>query len=436
VTADAAAVERATLRKIAWRLLPLIALGYGISYVDRVNISFAALQMNEDLGFSATVYGLGGGLFFLSYALLEVPSNMILARVGARRWIARIMVTWGALAMAMALVRTPTQFYVMRFLLGAAEAGFFPGVLYYITLWFPEAHRAKAVTGFYFAVPLSSALMGGMAGPLLGLDGRAGLEGWQWLFLVQGAPAVLLSVAILFALPESPAKAAWLSGEEKAWLARRLAADAAGRIGAEHSILRALAHPTVLALVAVNFLMLGSNYAFSLSAPTIVREATGLSAGSIGNVAVLGNLLGVAAMLTIGWNSDRTGQRHLHVAGPLLAVAAALGAISLTDSPAVMIGAYVVFLASATTAASQFFLTPGAILHPRAAAVGVAAINALGQLGSFALPALWGVARDATGSYHLGLAGLAANFALAAAIVLLLRRQMKRRPLAAAEPAE
>src|SRR6185295_2057375 len=197
--------ERATLRKITWRLLPLIALGYGIAYMDRVNISFAALQMNRDLSFSATVYGLGGGLFFLSYAALEVPSNMILARVGARRWIARIMVTWGVLAMGMALVRTPWQFYTMRLLLGAAEAGFFPGVLYYVTLWFPEAHRARAITRFYFAVPIGAAAMGAVAGSLLGLQGTLGLAGWQWLFLAQGLPAVLLSAVVFFCLPDRPA---------------------------------------------------------------------------------------------------------------------------------------------------------------------------------------------------------------------------------------
>jgi MFS transporter, ACS family, tartrate transporter len=301
-----------------------------------------------------------------------------------------------------------------------------------VTLWFPEKHRAKAVTGFYFAVPLSSALMGGMAGGLLGLQGVAGLAGWQWLFLVQGTPAVILAVVILFALPDAPAVVTWLTAEEKAWLERRLAADAAGRIGESHNILRALCHPTVLALTAVNFLMLGSNYAFNLSAPTIVQEATGLSPGAIGFVAVVGSLLGVASMLAVGWNSDRTGQRHLHLAGPLAAVALALGVISVTDAPAAVIGAYVVFLAAASTAASQFFLTPGAILHPRSAAVGVAAINAVGQLGSFVLPALWGVARDQTGSYHLGLGGLAANFALTVAVVLVLRQRGGRPVLAGA----
>jgi MFS transporter, ACS family, tartrate transporter len=425
------ALARSALRKISWRILPLIAIGYGIAYVDRVNISFAALQMNRDLGFSATVYGLGAGLFFLSYAALEVPSNMILARVGARRWIARIMLTWGILATGMMFVQTPVQFYVMRFLLGAAEAGFFPGVLYYVTQWFPEEHRGRAITRFYFAVPLSAALMGGLAGGLLGLDGELGLAGWQWLFLVLGMPAVLMSVVIFFALPDRPADVAWLSADEKGWLTRRLAADADARPGGEHSLLRALLHPTVLALTAVNFLVLGSIYSFTLSAPVILRDATGFSAGTIGNIAMIGGLAGAAVMLVNGWLSDRTGERHLFVAGPLLGMAAMLGLMSLTDAPNVVVGSYLAFLAVQFSALTVFWLA-GAILHPRAAAVGVAAINSVGQLGSFFLPALWGVAKDQTGGFHLGLRVVAINFAVAAVIMLVLRARAKRTALATA----
>ncbi len=184
-------VGRSALRKASWRLLPLIGLGYGIAYMDRINISFAALRMNDDLGFSATVYGLGGGLFFVSYALLEVPSNVMLMKFGARRWIARIMFTWGVIAVGMMFVKTPMQFYVMRFLLGAAEAGFFPGVVFYLMHWFPAHERGRAISRFYVALPLSSILMGSIAGALLGLDGQLGLKGWQWLFLVEGLPAIL-----------------------------------------------------------------------------------------------------------------------------------------------------------------------------------------------------------------------------------------------------
>jgi ACS family tartrate transporter-like MFS transporter len=198
---------RTALNKASWRILPLLFLGYGIAYVDRLNISFAALQMNQDLHFSAIVYGLGGGLFFLSYAFFEVPSNLLLLRFGARRWIARIMVTWGILAAGMMFVRTPTQFYAMRFLLGMAEAGFFPGVVCFLMQWFPAEYRGRAISRFYIAYPLSAVVMGAIAGPLLGLDGHFELAGWQWLFLVEGLPAVLLGGVILVCLPNSPAQA-------------------------------------------------------------------------------------------------------------------------------------------------------------------------------------------------------------------------------------
>lgn len=272
------ALERSTVRKVAWRLLPLIALGYGIAFIDRVNISFASLQMNRDLHFSATVYGFGAGLFFISYAALEVPSNLMLVRFGARRWIARIMLTWGVLAVGMMFVHTPFQFYAMRFLLGAAEAGFFPGVIYYLTLWFPAHHRGRAISRFYIAAPLSGVVMGAVAGSLLGLQGHMGLAGWQWLFLVEGAPAILLSLVFLICLPDTPDRVAWLSQVEKAWLTRRLADDRARAITpGDHKVLQALLDPRVLAFTAVNFLYLGSYYAFSLSAPAVLQAATGLS---------------------------------------------------------------------------------------------------------------------------------------------------------------
>jgi ACS family tartrate transporter-like MFS transporter len=204
---ESATLEQSAYRKASLRIIPLIALGYGAAYIDRANISFAALQMNRDLSFSATVYGFGAGLFFLSYAACEVPSNLLLCRLGARRWLSRIMVSWGVVAMAMVFVRTPTQFYVARFILGVAEAGFFPGVIFYLTQWFPPELRARGITRFYIAWPLSSAVMGALAGALMGLDGRFGLSGWQWLFAVEGFPAVILGVVFFFYLPDGPAAA-------------------------------------------------------------------------------------------------------------------------------------------------------------------------------------------------------------------------------------
>ena len=227
-------IGASALRKASVRLIPLIAIAYGVAYTDRVNISFAALQMNRDLHFSASAYGLGAGLFFLSYAACEIPSNLLLYRFGARRWIARIMITWGLLAMGMMFVKTPLEFYAVRFLLGMAEAGFFPGVVYYLSQWFPANVRARTVSRFYVALPLSSVFMGGLAGALLNLQGRLGLAGWQWLFLAEGFPAVILSVIFFFFLPNTPAEAKWLTAAERDWLVDQLRADNTA-IGERHS---------------------------------------------------------------------------------------------------------------------------------------------------------------------------------------------------------
>ena len=416
-------LERSALSKASWRLLPLIGLGYGIAYMDRINISFAALQMNRDLHFSATVYGLGGGLFFLSYALFEVPSNLFLVRFGARRWIARIMVSWGVIACAMMFVKTPLAFYITRFLLGFAEAGFFPGVIYYLTQWFPAAHRSRAVSRFYIAWPLSAVVMGAIAGALLNLQGTLGLAGWQWLFLVEGLPAVAMSAAIIFLLPDGPDNAAWLSGAEKQWIRSRLASDAAALAPQRrHGIRAALTDPLVLKLSAINFLLLGSFYAFTLSAPALLNDATRLGATRVGFLISGASLLGAVAMLLNAWHSDRARERFLHVAIPLLLVAAAYAALSQAPTPAFAMAAYALSVASFMAVAATFWSIPGDVLHPRSTAVSVAAINAIGQVGSFLSPYVWGLARDATGSFHAGLIVLPLPFLIAAAIVLSIRR--------------
>src|SRR6202522_4055065 len=241
IEADLDAIGRSAQRKAGLRLIPVIGIGYGLAYIDRLNLSFASLQMNRDLHFSASVYGFGAGLFFIGYALCEVPSNLLLLRFGAKRWLARIMFTWGLLAAATMFVRTPLEFNIVRFLLGMAEAGFFPGVIYYLTLWFPARMRARAVSRFYIALPLSSVVMGSLAGWLLGLGGKLGLAGWQWLFLVEGMPAVLFSFVILKLLPDGPAKAIWLTSEEKAWLQGQLEIDGKeAHLGHEAGVMQAL----------------------------------------------------------------------------------------------------------------------------------------------------------------------------------------------------
>jgi ACS family tartrate transporter-like MFS transporter len=414
------------LSKATWRILPLIALGYGIAFIDRANISFAALQMNRDLHFSATVYGLGGGLFFLSYALFEVPSNLLLVKFGARPWIARIMITWGLIAVGMMFVRTPMQFYVTRFLLGLAEAGFFPGVIYYLTFWFPNDVRGRAISRFYAAWPLSTVVMGALAGTLLGLQGRLGLAGWQWLFLVEGLPAIVMGILIFFLLPERPAEAKWLSSDEKEWLERRLRADlTSSRRHPDRGVFAALLNPVVVVFTMVNIVMLGSYYAFSLSAPEILKQATGLDTTRVGYVIAVGGLLGAVAMITLGWHSDLRKERFLHLVFPILMMALAYGILALTRDPHVVIGAYWVAIMSNCAIAAVFWLAPGEVLAPRSLAVSIAAINAVGQLGSFVSPILWGMAKDATGSFHLGLSLLPLGYLLAAVLVLWLRGQMR-----------
>jgi ACS family tartrate transporter-like MFS transporter len=421
------AIGRTALAKASWRLLPLLGFGYGVAYMDRVNISFAALRMNADLHFSATVYGLGGGLFFLAYALMEVPSNLILARVGARRWISRIMITWGALAVGMMFVRTPVQFYAVRFLLGAAEAGFFPGAVFYLMHWFPAAWRGRAISGFYVAYPLSNVVMGAVAGALLALHGRLGLAGWQWLFLVEGLPAIALSAVFLRWLPDTPERASWLSADEKAWIASGLWADRSAMAREPDPGLRpTLLSPLVIGMGLVNALYLGSGYAFNLSAPTILAQVTHLSVAWVGYLVAAGGLLGAAAMLLNSRSSDRRRERHLHTAVPLVIVGAAYGAMSFVSSPLAFALTYLTAATAAAAVATVFWLVPSDCLSGRSAAAGVAAINGIGMIGSFLAPFGWGLLHDHTGGYAAGVRLLPLMFFLAAAIVLWLRHEAKR----------
>jgi ACS family tartrate transporter-like MFS transporter len=419
---DAATVGRSALRKAAWRLLPLLGLGYGVAYMDRTNISFASLQMNADLHFSQAVYGLGAGLFFLSYAALELPSNVLLVRLGARRWIARIMITWGVIAVGMMFVRTPIQFYVMRFLLGAAEAGFFPGVMYYLTRWFPAEERARAIGRFYVAYPLSSVVMGSLAGWLLGLRGQMGLAGWQWLFVIEGAPAIALSLVFLILLPDEPETAPWLTAEERGWLVGRLSAERAAQGGERHRLMDALAHPTILLLGLASFFIMGVSYAFNLSAPAILKETTGFSPGAIGWLVALIYLLGAGGMLANAQHSDRTGERRWHVIAPQICIAAACLAGGLVANAWVVVIAYTLIVIGQNAVQTVIWTIPGQILSGRGGAAGFAAVGALSMIGGFFGPWLMGLVRDATGSFSLGFALLAIPSVLAAATILALPR--------------
>lgn len=420
------AIGKSAMNKAFWRILPLILVAYLFAYIDRVNVSFAAASMNEDLAFSATVYGLGGGLFFLGYALFEIPSNLMLVRFGARKWIARIMITWGLLSAAMMFVQTPLQFYVLRFLLGVAEAGFYPGVIFYFAAWFPACHRGRAVSRFFVAAPLASVAMGGMSGWLLALDGNAGLHGWQWLFLVQGLPTVLVGLVVLRYLPDSPATVSWLSNAEKDWIHTELAREQA-RIGEplSHNILAAFRNPRVLLLGLFGFLLIGVITTVLLNTPLILQDATALDAKATGYVVALGGLLGAAAILFSGNYADRHGDRWGNAFWFCVVLAGALLVIGLAPSPMLVIIAYLVF---ATVCFTIPMLTSSGwaeVLHVRELAVGAAAINTICQIGAFVAPYGWGIAKDATGSFQPALITLSVVALLMSTLLLLLRHQVR-----------
>jgi MFS transporter, ACS family, tartrate transporter len=376
------------------------------------------------LHFSASIYGFGAGLFFLSYAACEIPSNLLLYRFGARRWIARIMITWGLLAMGMMFVKTPVEFYVVRFLLGMAEAGFFPGVVYYLSQWFPANMRARTVSRFYVALPLSSVFMGGLAGALLNLQGRLGLAGWQWLFLAEGLPAVILSVIFFFFLPNTPGEAKWLTAEERDWLLDQLRADnsVAGERHAEGA-LSAILNPRVLQLGLFLLCLYIGYYAFTFSAPVIIQQITGLSNTNVGFVIAIMGILGAHGMWLNGHHSDRAGERYLHIAVPYLMMAAAFVVSGLTVAPVAVISAFAIIFIAFNATGGPIWTIPSSFLTGRSAAAGIATANTIGILGGFIGPYWMGRAKDFTGNYQSGLLTLAVPTIAGAAIVLVMRHQ-------------
>ena len=416
-------LERVTLGKVTRRLLPFLLLLYIVAWLDRVNVGFAALQMNQDLGFSDTVYGFGAGIFYFGYALFEVPSNLILARVGARLWIARIMITWGLVSIAMMFVHNTTTFYALRFMLGVAEAGFLPGIIYYMTYWFPREQRANAVSWFMAAIPLSVVIGGPLAGGLLEMDGLRGLAGWQWLFLVEGAPAVILGVVVLFYLTDKPEQARWLEPGERVWLSERIEAEHA-RARSQHGVGlgRAFLHPTVWALTFVMFACQCGSYGLTYWMPQIVKSVSGLSNFLVSMITAIPYLAATAGMVFIGWNSDRTGERFAHVAVPC--VIAALGFIAsvYAVSPVPAIIALTVAAVGDLGSRGPFWALPGRFLTGNASAGGIALINTIASLGGFVGPSVVGLAKTATGEFSAGLVLLAPLMLAGAFVAWRLRR--------------
>jgi MFS transporter, ACS family, tartrate transporter len=431
------AVGKSALRKATLRLIPVIGIGYGLAYMDRISVSFAALRMNEDLHFSATVYGFGAGLFFIGNAISEVPSNLLLLRFGTKRVLAFIIFFWGLVATAMMLVRTPMVFYALRLLLGMAEAGFYPGVIYYLTLWFPSRMRARAVSRFYIALPLSSVVMGSLAGWLMGLDGILGLSGWQWLFLVEGLPAVLFTAVILVLLPDAPAKASWLTLEEKNWIHRELSKDDAhAHLGHNAGVLAALLSPKVW-MIGMFFFFAGiCNYGFGFSAPAIIQNATGWNVSEVGFMVALFGLVGAVAMLINGSHSDRNHERMWHCVVPCIVMAVGYLIASYSTQPWIVITSLAASFIAFNALWGPALAVPMEFLAGRAAAAGIAAMNTIAIFSGFAGPYGMGLLKDATGNYQSGLRGLLVCALLAAGVMFFLIRSLAKRPASADAEAE
>ena len=423
----AAVNERALIRKIAWRTLPLILLSFFVALVDRANISFAAATMNADLGFSETVYGIGASVFFLGYALLEVPSNLLLAKFGARVWLARIMLTWGVISILTAFVHTPWQFYAMRFALGVAEAGFYPGVILYLSSWFPGEHRAWAISRFYVALPLSYVVMGSIAAPLLAMHGWLGLHGWQWLLIVEGLPSVLLALVLIAALPDRPETAPWLDERERGWLADVLAREAAAAGPPSHSVLHALTNRFVLMLGCANALNYIAINAVVFSAPKLLAQGTGLDVAGVGRVVSAGGAAIALGVLVVSMLAGRTTARTLVTYAGLMGLAAAgLALLWLGGTGASTIAGYVLYIAAAQTAGMLPLAVVSRLIPAGDRPAGLAMANTISQGGGFLGPITWGVLADATGSYQLGVALLIPVSLTAAAVALTVRARSLR----------
>ena len=411
----------AILAKAAWRLIPVMCLMYVVSFLDRSNISFAALTMNSDLGFSPEVYGRGAGIFFLGYFLFEVPSNLALEKVGARAWMCRIMVTWGLLSMACAFVQGATSFFILRFLLGAAEAGLYPGLILYMTYWFPQASRARFIAMFLAAVPAASVIGAPISGWLLGFEGR--LHGWQWLFLLEGAPSVLLGIAVLWLLPNRPASANWLTAEEKQIITTRLAADRHDDVQGEtlHGLWEMLADKRIWIFIIPDFSIVIGLYGLGLWMPQMIK-ALGFSNQETGFLVALPYIVAMIAMVGLGISSDRSGERVRHVAGAALAGALGLLGAALLHGSVAIILSFCLASAGIYAALAVFWTLPTTILRGMAAAGGLALLNSFSNLGGFFGPDLMGRLKQLTGNYTFGLEVLAGFLLLAAVSVLLIGR--------------
>ncbi|WP_226632085.1 MFS transporter [Novosphingobium profundi] len=423
------AIEAQVMRKVMWRLLPFLMLCYLMAFIDRTNVGMASLQMNADIGLSSTVFGFGASLFFVAYFLMEVPSNLMLQKVGARFWIARIMITWGLVSTAMSLVWNAESFYVMRFALGIAEAGFFPGIILYLTYWMPPGYRGRTLALFAFAIPVSSFIGSPLSGLLLAMDGIAGLRGWQWLFILEGLPTVMLGVACLKMLTDRPDDASWLDDEEKAWLNSALAATGSSKPLVHGSAWRLAVTPAFWAMVIACSGASAAGSMLSVWQPQLLKSfgLTDLQTGLVNSIPY-----GIASVAMILWgrNSDRTNERRWHTALPLMLITlGAVGTFVVTGLvPTVMLLTFV--LVGAYCFKGPFWSMASTWLSGSTAAAGIAAINATSNLiGGGLMVNAYGFIHEATGSYVLALMPLAGLTLMSAAAVIYVGRTAKKQPV-------
>lgn len=436
---EAATVEQRTMTKVSWRLLPLIVIIYFVAYIDRTNVGFAALGMNRELGFTAYVYGWGAGIFFLGYFLFEVPSNIALAKFGARKWIARIMISWGIVAAAMALTVGPKSFLVLRFLLGVAEAGFFPGVILYFTFWFPKRYRARVIAALFLAVPGSNAVTAVVSGALLKLDGTLGLAGWKWLFVLEAMPAILLAFVVVAVMTDRPAAARWLNPEERDWLEGALAKEQSAIESSRGTMTLAqtITDRRVLVLSLIYMTIVTATYGVTFFLPLIVKGMGSLTDLETGLVTAVPYVIGTIGMVLWSISSDRLGERRWHFI--VACIVAALGLIiaGRLGNSFWAIGAMSVATIGLYGSKPAFWPLPSEFLSGAGAAAGIALVNSIGNLGGFAGPYVVGWLKDVTGKYESGLyflalcavaSGLIAFFAVHRPVSAAIARQRTTHP--------
>jgi MFS family permease len=431
-----AEIRRRVVKKVAWRITPFVAVLYFVNYLDRTNLAFAKLTMNTDLGLTEAAYGLASGIFFIGYLLLEVPSNLALHRFGARRWLARIMITWGAFATAMAFVPNEGTLYVLRFLLGVAEAGFFPGIILYLTFWFPKRERAKVLALFIAAIPLSTVIGGPVSAMLLeGGHGAFGLAGWRFMFLVEGIPAILLAFATWFYLTDRPAQAKWLDPVERRWLETTLEQEAEETSSKFHfSMKQALTSPRLIALGVVYTGIIYGLYALGFFLPTIVSNfqsqfGVKYSITEVGLITAVPYLVATVVMLVWARHADRTNERVWHVALPCFVGGIAVPLTSYMNSPFLAMAAVTLCAVGVLSSMPTFWYLPSAFLTGPQAAAGIAVVNMIGAgVGGFFGPYVTGFVSDATGSTNLALWIVGALLVLAGVITVALKATPRSEP--------